>query len=290
MGYYYYKSDGPDLISIIVCLLIWAVIAVTAVYFFVYLLIAIGVITAIFGSVIAIKNNAVALIHAIRAYGRAPKPQSWSFLPAFMYRWFKISVEASKEGWLLNTQCIVKGFKKAGYFRLFSPKKWYNIFLSISVILAGTIVTGAIIALYFLIGFAFQIAVLGALVAMLLVVAVMGVLASLIYAIAHFISILSKRRVALRVRTFPRYIVRHGFKDIFTVISLQFEKANNAFSNAVSNLKGSKLFSQAMISSLSIILFIHLLTVILIMVEFIPYILIVSILWVVCSLTNKGFK
>lgn len=133
------KDDGSGCLTAVILIIMGiAVVAVLAAYVLGFLLALVAIIGAIVGTFMTLKNYIGALKDAISYYGKASKPVN-SILPTFVYRWFKVMWETTKQAWRRNMLDMKNFFMNMGMYKFFSFKKWINFFSALAMLVFGTI-------------------------------------------------------------------------------------------------------------------------------------------------------
>lgn len=133
------------IIAAVIIGLIIAILVVAAYIIGILLLIILGC-AVLIGGVFALKNFFVALGQNIGYASGYSKPAGW-FIPDFFYKWVKVFWETIKETWVQNIDSGKDFFNKAGFHRVLSFQKWFNLFIGLSIFVFGMLITVALVIL-----------------------------------------------------------------------------------------------------------------------------------------------
>ena len=206
---------------IIVSVLLY--VAAIALY---YIFIGIVIIAAIVGTVITLKNYILELKNAISNYKNASAPTNWK-LPVFFYRWFKISWESLKGCWKNNINSIKASFQSGSAFRFISIRRWFYWILALSVAVFGALATLFILELHLLIATFITSILLYFVIEFVVIMAAAGFAFSLFAVFKYYFSEFKNRPTDTGAGSLARYICKHGYKDIFSMIKLLWQNSNS---------------------------------------------------------------
>ena len=288
----YYTDDDRDSAGCLTTLLLGIIIVSVLIYIatiaLAYIFIGIVVVVAIVGTVITLKNYIIELKKAIANYINIPAPTNWK-LPAFFYRWFKISFESLKECWKGNLNSVKASFQNGTAFRFISIRRWFYWLLGLSVAVCSVLITLLIIGIHLFVA-ALTINILLYLIFVCAIgMSGVAIVYSLFSVFKFYFSCLKTRKVSVGANSFAQYICRYGYKDILTMIKLLWNYANSLSLRSKAQALPFKLLSLKKWFNLGVMLLIYLTTAAAIPLIFVAHMIIQSILFVVFSFANKGF-
>lgn len=220
MARYILVDDDSNAAGCLTAIIFWFIITAVLIHFAVYVLeIILGIIlfiSAVIGAVITIKNYIFGLRDSIIAYAHVSKPYGW-IIPAFIYKWFKISWETVKGAWGYNIGDIKKMFGKLGFYRFLSFKKWMYFFSGLSVLLFGSLVSLCIFFFYFcLIAFVIEL-LLFVFIVVLVILGLIGFGVSVSVSTTNYFSRVSESYFGAAT-ILSKYVTQCGYKEFIQVV------------------------------------------------------------------------
>ena len=288
----YYSDDDRDsagcLTTLLLGIIIVSVLLYVAAIALYYIFIGIVIIAAIVGTVITLKNYILEFKNAISNYKNASAPANWK-LPVFFYRWFKISWESLKGCWKNNINSIKASFQSGSAFRFISIRRWFYWILALSVAVFGALATLFILELHLIIATFLINILLYFVVAFVVMMAAAGFAFSLFSVFKYYFSELKNRPTATGAGSLARYICKHGYRDVFSMIKLLWQNSNAVLFQSKAQIRPFNFLSIKKWFNIGVMLLIHLTTAVVTPLIFILHMVVQSILFVIFSFANKGF-
>ena len=125
-----------------------------------------------------------------------------------------------------NINSIKASFQSGSAFRFISIRRWFYWILALSVAAFGALATLLILELHLLIA-TFITSILLYFVIEFVVIMAAGFAFSLFAVFKYYFSELKNRPTATGAGSLARYICKHGYKDIFSMIKLLWQNSNS---------------------------------------------------------------
>lgn len=244
MGRYYNERDEAAgcltsflFSAIIIVFFVW--LATIAIY---YIFIGVAVLSAIIGTIISLKNYVVSLKNSLSFHRNDIVPQYWK-LPAFIYKWQKISFESLKDCWRSNIKTLKTLFQQGIYYRFISIRRWFYWFVGISVALFGFVVSIAIELLGFIVLITIVVLLTAAVILIFVLMVLVALFDSVRKVIINFYTLLRAQIKASHAASLVEYIKKWGYKGTNKMPYLLWDSSNKIFLTCMSLFYNSSILS-----------------------------------------------
>ncbi len=228
-------STGCLVITLILIAVAIFLIITFAWVFLTLLLVVLGI-SALVGTVLTLRNYFMALRESLDIHRYTTKPSNWR-IPNFLYKWVVIAWETIKISMGYTVDTMKDHFQNASFHKLLSLRKWFHIFVGLSVIIFGLIVTVGIVVLHFYILFMAVCIVLALFVTVLTVFCLVGIAVSSFFAVTNYIN----RYRESCCGSFFDYVVDDGFGEFLSIIKEYWQENIDYIRDGVTDFNdGSK--------------------------------------------------
>lgn len=288
MAKYYLVEERDNGAGCLTALVVGIIVIVALAYFAMYALaIALGIVlivSALYGTIITLKNGFVALGASIPVYAHVNKPNGW-ILPTFVYRWVMIVWETIRGAWVYNGANIKDCFTKAGAHRFLSFKKWINLFSALSILVFGALLTLLIVVLHVYLFTVVLRLVIAAVVLASVIFGLIGLGISVAYSTTNYLSRL-RESYYNSATIFSAYVTQQGYKEFWQVIKNYWCENVNYLKDGIATFKTLPLLSFKKWLKLWTGIMLMIIGTLLLVVYAILHLLVISILFVVFKIIS----
>ena len=186
-----------------------------AYYVLLIVLAVLGIVCAVYGFAISIKNGFVGFGQALSDARYSQKPSWLKFLPDFIYKWFVLIWRTFVETWKGNIVSIQNSFSNSSCYKFLSFTKWVYILGALSIMIFGAIGTVAFLMLNWTIFLILVQVVLFVFIALNAVIAIAGLGYSLYFTAPAIIRAYSENMSYYG--DFVGYIVNDAYRNALAV-------------------------------------------------------------------------